>query len=71
MASPLTVQALPPCRLSRARKQVVIITDVALGEADFQRHLFYTGMTRASESVRVLCDKKSQKTLIGWLTGEG
>jgi hypothetical protein len=50
--------------------KVVIITDVVLGAADFHRHLFYTGMTRASEFVRVLCDKNSQKTLIGWLTGK-
>lgn len=48
--------------------QIIMLTDVALGDADFQRHLFYTGMTRARESVRVLCDKKSQKTLIGWLS---
>jgi Nuclease-related domain/UvrD-like helicase C-terminal domain/AAA domain len=48
--------------------KVIILTDVALGDADFHRHLFYTGMTRASESVRVLCDKNSQKTLIGWFT---
>jgi hypothetical protein len=50
--------------------KVVIITDVVLGAADFHRHLFYTAMTRASESVRVLCDKNSQKTLTGWLTGK-
>jgi hypothetical protein len=48
--------------------KIIILTDVALGEADFQRNLFYTGMTRASESVRVLCDAKSQKTLTAWLT---
>jgi hypothetical protein len=50
--------------------KVVIITDVVLGAADFHRHLFYTGMTRASESVRVLCENNSQNTLIGWLTGK-
>ena len=49
--------------------KIIILTDVALGEADFQRHLFYTGMTRASESVRILCDKNSQNALTGWLTG--
>ena len=47
--------------------QVVILTDVALGEPDFHRHLFYTGMTRAKESVRVLCDRRSQHTLASWL----
>ena len=48
--------------------KIIILTDVALGDAEFHRSLFYTGMTRASESVRVLCDKKSQKTLISWLS---
>ena len=35
--------------------------------AGFHRHLFYTGMTRANETVRVACDKQSQSTLAGWL----
>lgn len=48
--------------------KVVILTDLVLGEADFHRHLFYTGMTRATESVRVACDINSKKTLLGWLT---
>ena len=46
--------------------KVVILTDVALGDRDFDRYLFYTGMTRATESVRVLCDKACQETLFGW-----
>ncbi|HWX55536.1 MAG TPA: NERD domain-containing protein [Verrucomicrobiae bacterium] len=50
--------------------KVVIITDVILGAADFHRHLFYAGMTRASEFVRVLCDRNSQNTLMSWLTGK-
>ncbi len=50
--------------------KIIILTDVALSEADFQRDLFYTGMTRASESVRISCDRRSQKTLTGWLTGK-
>ena len=50
--------------------KVVILTDVALDDRDFQRDLFYTGMTRATESVRVLCDKGSQETLFGWLVGK-
>jgi UvrD-like helicase C-terminal domain/Nuclease-related domain/PhoH-like protein len=50
--------------------KVVIITDVILGVADFDRHLFYTGMTRAREFVRISCDKSSEDTLTGWLTGE-
>ena len=50
--------------------KVVILTDLVLGEADFHRHLFYTGMTRATESVRVSCDINSKETLLGWLTGK-
>ena len=48
--------------------KVIILTDVVLGEPNFHRHLFYTGMTRANESVRVCCDKRSQQTLAGWLS---
>lgn len=50
--------------------KVVILTDLVLGEADFNRHLFYTGMTRATESVRVSCNINSKETLLGWLTGK-
>ncbi len=50
--------------------KAIILTDVVLGDHDFDRHLFYTGMTRATESVRVLCDKACQSTLRGWLTGK-
>lgn len=50
--------------------KVVILTDVALGDAEFQRHLFYVGMTRAIESVRVLCSKTYEESLIRWLTGK-
>ncbi len=49
--------------------KVIILTDVVLGNQDFQRDMFYTGMTRATESVRILCAKDSQQTLFGWLTG--
>lgn len=48
--------------------KAIILTDVILGEPHFHRHLFYTGMTRANESVRVSCDKRSQQTLASWLT---
>lgn len=49
--------------------KAIILTDVAPGDREFERHLFYTGMTRATESVRVLCDKGCQNTLLSWLTG--
>lgn len=48
--------------------KVIILTDLVLSEADFHRHLFYTGMTRATESVRVACDIGSKTTLQEWLT---
>ena len=48
--------------------KVIVLTDVVLGDSHFHRHLFYTGMTRAIESVRVSCDNGSQQTLAGWLT---
>ncbi|HSS20972.1 MAG TPA: ATP-binding domain-containing protein [Pyrinomonadaceae bacterium] len=48
--------------------KVIILTDVSLDDRDFQRDLFYTGMTRATESVRVLCDKRSRETLYRWFT---
>ena len=48
--------------------KVIILTDVLLGGRDFHRDLFYTGLTRATESVRVLCHKDSSSTLLAWLT---
>jgi hypothetical protein len=50
--------------------KAIILTDVFLGDHAFDRHLFYTGMTRATESVRVLCDKECQATLKDWLTAK-
>jgi hypothetical protein len=47
--------------------KVIILTDMLLDHQEFHRDLFYTGMTRATESVRVLCDKRSQETLCAWL----
>jgi superfamily I DNA/RNA helicase len=49
--------------------KVIILTDVALDDREFQRDLFYTGMTRATESVRVSCSKESQDVLHEWLRG--
>jgi hypothetical protein len=47
----------------------IILTDVVIGEADFQRYLFYVGMTRATESVRVLCAAGCRDALMHWVTG--
>jgi hypothetical protein len=49
--------------------KAIILTDVAPTDQEFERNLFYTGMTRATESVRVLCDKSCQQTLDNWLSG--
>jgi hypothetical protein len=49
--------------------KIIILTDLVLGESDFHRHLFYTGMTRATEFVRILCHISSKETMVGWLTG--
>jgi hypothetical protein len=51
--------------------RVIILTDVILAEPHFHRDLFYTGMTRASETVRVSCDKRSQEMLTSWLSERG
>jgi hypothetical protein len=47
--------------------KIIILTDLLLEDQEFHRDVFYTGMTRATESVRILCDKRSQATLTGWL----
>lgn len=49
--------------------KIIILTDIELGGPDFHRHLFYTGMTRATDAVRVACDTSSKETLISWITG--
>lgn len=48
--------------------KVIILTDVVLEDPQFQRDLFYVGMTRATDSVRVLCAISSQDVLSGWIT---
>ena len=50
--------------------KVVILTDLAFNKQDNHRNLLYTGMTRAIESVRLLCDRRSQGTLNRWLSGK-
>jgi hypothetical protein len=47
--------------------KVVLLTDVELTSVS-SRSLFYTGLTRATESVRVLCNHRSQEVLAEWLT---
>jgi hypothetical protein len=47
--------------------RVIILTDLALSDASFERALFYTAMTRATESVRVFCHASSRTTLARWI----
>jgi len=50
--------------------KVIILTDVELDGPEFQRDLFYTGLTRATESVRVCCHKQSGAVISQWLVSE-
>lgn len=50
--------------------KIIIMTDIALKEHEYHRDLFYTGMTRATECVRILCEKNSEAVLCGWLSGK-
>jgi superfamily I DNA/RNA helicase len=50
--------------------KVIILTDVDLSGRDIERSLFYTGMTRATESVRVLCSESSKNSLISYLQNQ-
>ena len=50
--------------------KIVILTDVTLTDHEYHRDLFYTGMTRATECIRILCDKKSEAILYSWLSGK-
>jgi hypothetical protein len=48
--------------------KVVILVDVQLSDTERDRSVLYVGMTRAIEFVRILCDSKSRRTLVRWLT---
>ena len=48
--------------------KIVIMTDVLVDDLQVHRTLFYVGMTRATESVRILCDARSKKTLSEWVS---
>jgi hypothetical protein len=49
--------------------KLIILTDAALDNREFHRDLFYTGMTRATESIRVLCHAESKTTIMNWIMG--
>jgi hypothetical protein len=51
--------------------KIVVLTDVVLEDRDFHRDLFYVGMTRATEVVRVLCAADSMAVLTTWLSKKG
>ena len=48
--------------------RVAIITDVLLGGDSEDKSLFYTGITRALDCVRILCHESSRPTLVRWLS---
>jgi DNA polymerase III delta prime subunit len=47
--------------------KIVILTDLLLDDAEMHRTLFYVGMTRATETVRIFCDSRSKGVLGMWL----
>lgn len=47
--------------------KIIILTDLSLRDPSFHRHLFYIGMTRSTEFVRVLCVEDSKKMILSWL----
>lgn len=52
-------------------RKVVILTDLDGDSHPLLRNLFYTGMTRATEIVRVVCSESFGPVLLAWLgTGE-
>ncbi len=48
--------------------KVVILTDLRLDDVEMHRTLFYVGMTRATETVRIFCDSRSQEVLGTWIS---
>jgi len=50
--------------------KVILLTDVRFDSALPLRDLFYTGLTRATEHVRVLCHESSKTVLAAWMSGE-
>ena len=56
-------------RYKGMENKVIIITDVVLSpqDQDLQRKIFYTGMTRATERLLILCKESSGDVLKEWL----
>lgn len=50
--------------------KIIILSDVVLSDHCFHRDLYYAGMTSATECARILCDRKTETALCGWLTGK-
>ena len=46
--------------------KIIIFTDVILQEKEFDRNLLYTAITRATESVYILCNENSMNTILNW-----
>lgn len=48
--------------------KVIIITDIFPNDSNFDRNRFYTGLTRATEKVLILCHESGKETLGTWIT---
>jgi Nuclease-related domain/AAA domain len=47
--------------------RAIILTDIAVGEQEFHRHLFYTAMTRSTGPIRMLCHQSCMVTIQKWI----
>ena len=48
--------------------KIVVLTDVQLDNSEFRRNQLYTAITRATESIIILCDESSKSYLLNTLT---
>lgn len=48
--------------------KIIIVTDVSPSDSDFDRSRFYTGLTRATEQVLILCEESGKMVLGKWIT---
>lgn len=51
--------------------KVIIITDVVPSDSGFDRNRFYTGITRATERLYILCHRSGTSQLVEWVTSAG
>lgn len=51
--------------------KVIIIADVMPSDSGFDRHRFYTGITRATERLYILCHASGKSQLVEWVVNGG